>query len=190
MALYYLIKATEIDSSDIHTMFYLGHLSHSLGREQMATICFEKCIEYNPNHWPSKQGILKILCTTKNVIDAYFWARHCLEQDDSFAKAIDVLVQIRSQFPTCLKFLKNIFGAVLDSHHGHFEVLNRHFFFSGPELHNQCGEDTLISDIFQIKERNFDWITLGNLIINLQDDMLVSYKVSNYLHKCTVPKKN
>lgn len=179
MALYYLIKATQIDSSDIHTLFLLGQLAHSAGNEQMATICYEKCIENNMNHWPSKEGLLKIMCTTNNVIDAYFWARHCLEQDASYVKAIGVLVKIRCQFPTCLKFLENIFGAVLECNH---KVSNGQNFFSGHDLPNACKGTTTSNDFVEIKSSNLDWITLGNLIIKLQGNMLVSYKVSVKMH--------
>lgn len=174
MALYYLIKATQMDGSDIHTLFLLGQLAHSAGNEQMATICYEKCIEYNMNHWPSKEGLLKIMCTTNNVIDAYFWARNCLEQDASYVKAMGVLLKISCQFSTCLKFLENIFGAVLECNHN---VSNGQNLISGIDLPMACKGTASSNDFVEIKASNLDWITLGNLIISLQGNMLVSYKV-------------
>lgn len=178
-ALYYLIKATEIDRSDIHTLFYIAHLAHSLGREQIALICYEKCIDHNSKHWPSTEGILKLLCFTKNIIDAYIWARRCLELDPSHKTAIATLGNISRQFSKNMKFIQNIFGAVLEDDSGLYkEVPYNHLFFSSDQLPNiTVGETKLINDNCEFKAINLDWNSIAIFLINLQNNLMVSYKV-------------
>lgn len=64
----------------------------------MALIAFEKCLKQNPNHWPSADGILQLLCLRREYNEAYGWALVWYEKDNNYQRALDVILEIREKF--------------------------------------------------------------------------------------------
>lgn len=80
------------------TMNKLGQLALGMNKLEIALITFEKCLVQNPNHWPSLDGVLKVLCLKENYSEAYGWALLCYSKDKAYEFALDVILEVRSKF--------------------------------------------------------------------------------------------
>lgn len=91
-------QAGELDNTDVYTMSRLGQLALKMNELDIAFPCFELCLKQNPNHWPSADGILQILCLKRNINEAYGWALKWYDKDNRYQRALDVILEIRERF--------------------------------------------------------------------------------------------
>lgn len=98
LGLRYLLEATQLDDTDVFTQCKMGRLSLKLNNLLLAKIAFEKCLEYNPNHFGAKDGLLETLCLMEDIDQAYGFALKCFEEDRKYGRAIRVLKEIRARF--------------------------------------------------------------------------------------------
>lgn len=97
-ALHYVKLAVQMDDTDIYTLNKAGHLALQFDESEYAMVLFQRCQEFNPNHWPSADGILKVLCRHKDFMGAYGWAMQWHRRDETYEHAIKVLVELHEQF--------------------------------------------------------------------------------------------
>lgn len=94
----------------------MGQLALGMNKLEVAQIAFEKvkidqncllkkfikyysqCLQQNPNHWPSADGVLQVLCLKENFNEAYGWALMWYEKDNNYQRALDVILEIREKF--------------------------------------------------------------------------------------------
>lgn len=67
----------------------------------MSTLIKKQCLKKNPVHWPSGDGILKILCMREDYNEAYGWALKWYDQNPKYKRALDVILEIREMFSIC-----------------------------------------------------------------------------------------
>lgn len=91
-------EAIQMDDTDIYTLNKAGHLALQFDESDYAASLFQRCQEFNPNHWPSADGMLKVLCVHRNFMGAYGWAIQWHQRDDTYERAIKVLVELHEQF--------------------------------------------------------------------------------------------
>ncbi|KAL5279813.1 CABIN1 family protein [Megaselia abdita] len=106
LALEYFIKAMDLDETEVHTMHRLGQLALKKKHLDLADHAFQKCLDRNPNHWPSIDGMLLTLCAMNNIMGAYGWALKYYQKDESYDRAVDVLVEITERWPGMVDFFK------------------------------------------------------------------------------------
>lgn len=97
-ALHYVKKAVAMDDTDIYTLNKAGHLALQFNESDYAMVLFQRCQEFNPNHWPSADGMLRVLCMHRNFMGAYGWAIQWHKRDETYERAIKVLVELHEQF--------------------------------------------------------------------------------------------
>lgn len=97
-ALFYAKQAVRMDDTDIYTLNKAGNLALQFGESELAMVLFQRCQEFNPNHWPSADGLLRVLCFQRNFLDAYGWAMHWHRRDETYERSIKVLVELHEQF--------------------------------------------------------------------------------------------
>ena len=168
LALKNLLDAIELDDSDVFTMYRVAKLALNQKQIFVAKSCFESCLKRNPNHWPSMDGLLQVFCMGENVMESFGWAKHCLEKNSKYKRGIDVLMEISERFSSCLDFLEDICQSKFqldEETKAKWKKPDKSCFpeasyyepvFVKPEL-----------DLDQFKKESFDWLSLGNLIINL-----------------------
>lgn len=76
----------------------LGQLALRMNKLEIALITFEKCLVQNPNHWPSLDGVLKVLCLKENYSEAYGWALLCYSKDKTYQFGLDIILEVRNKF--------------------------------------------------------------------------------------------
>lgn len=103
-ALEYFIMAMELDETEVHTMHRLGQLALKKKQLDLADHAFQKCLDRNPNHWPSIDGMLLTLCAMNNIMGAYGWALKYYQKDETYDRAVDVLVEIHERWPGMVDF--------------------------------------------------------------------------------------
>lgn len=55
-----------------------------------------QCLKRNPNHFPSMNSMLELLCLQENHFEAYGWAIHCWSIFGSrYQAAVDVIFDVR-----------------------------------------------------------------------------------------------
>ncbi|XP_035900937.1 uncharacterized protein LOC118507065 [Anopheles stephensi] len=109
LAIEFLMKAMDLDETDVYTMSRLAHMALKIGHLQIAKMYFEKCLKRNPNHWPSMEGLLRVFCSASNVVEAYGWASQCHRKDGRNKLYIDVVRAIRERFKSTLPYLDTVF---------------------------------------------------------------------------------
>lgn len=82
----------------MYTSHKLGQLALSMDKLESAQMVFGKCLRQNPNHWPSADGMLQVLCRQENFNEAYGWALMWFHKDGDYQRAIDVILEIRERF--------------------------------------------------------------------------------------------
>lgn len=80
------------------TVNKLGQLALQMNKLEIAQIAFEKCLIQNPNHWPSLDGVLKVLCLKEDYSEAYGWALLCYSKDNTYQFAVNAILEIRNKF--------------------------------------------------------------------------------------------
>lgn len=105
-ALEYFIMAIDLDETEVHTMHRLGQLALKKKHLDLADHAFHKCLDKNSNHWPSIDGMLLTLCAMNNIMGAYGWALKYYQKDESYERAVDVLVEITERWPGMVDFFK------------------------------------------------------------------------------------
>uniref|UniRef100_A0AAG5CSA0 Uncharacterized protein n=1 Tax=Anopheles atroparvus TaxID=41427 RepID=A0AAG5CSA0_ANOAO len=113
LAIEFLMKAMDLDETDVYTMSRLARMALKTGYLQIAKLYFEKCLKRNPNHWPSMEGLLKVFCSASNVVEAYGWAAQCHRKDSRNRLYVDVLRAIREKFKSTLPYLDTVFTVPL-----------------------------------------------------------------------------
>lgn len=96
----------KLDETDIYAMSRLGQLALDIKRLDVAKIAFDKCLQKNPNHWPSIDGTLQVLCLSENIIDAYGWALNWYKKDETYERAYNVLCEITERFEGSIKMFE------------------------------------------------------------------------------------
>uniref|UniRef100_A0A182P907 Calcineurin-binding protein cabin-1 MEF2-binding domain-containing protein n=1 Tax=Anopheles epiroticus TaxID=199890 RepID=A0A182P907_9DIPT len=109
LAIEFLVKAMDLDETDVYTMSRLAHMTLKTGHLQISKLYFEKCLKRNPNHWPSMEGLLRVFCSASNVVEAYGWAGQCYRKDSRNKLYVDVLRAIRERFKSALPYLDTVF---------------------------------------------------------------------------------
>uniref|UniRef100_A0A182M2K2 Calcineurin-binding protein cabin-1 MEF2-binding domain-containing protein n=1 Tax=Anopheles culicifacies TaxID=139723 RepID=A0A182M2K2_9DIPT len=109
LAIEFLMKAMDLDETDVFTMSRLAHMALKTGHLQISKMYFEKCLKRNPNHWPSMEGLLRVFCSASNVVEAYGWASQCHRKDSRNKLYVDVLRAIRERFKSTLPYLDTVF---------------------------------------------------------------------------------
>lgn len=97
-ALFYAKQAVRMDDTDIYTLTKAANLALDFEESELAMVLFQRCQEFNPNHWPSADGLLRVLCFQRNFMDAYGWAVQWHLKDDTYERAIKVLVELHERF--------------------------------------------------------------------------------------------
>lgn len=110
-ALYYGKEAVAMDDTDIYTLNKTGHLAVEFNETEYATYLFRRCQEYNPNHWPSADGMLQCACMHQDFMGAYGWAIHWHRRDETYERAIKVLVEVHEQFEPHIGLFEQYVGA-------------------------------------------------------------------------------
>uniref|UniRef100_A0A182VXI8 C2 domain-containing protein n=1 Tax=Anopheles minimus TaxID=112268 RepID=A0A182VXI8_9DIPT len=109
LAIEFLMKAMDLDETDVYTMSRLAHMALKTGHLEISKMYFEKCLKRNPNHWPSMEGLLRVFCNACNVVEAYGWASQCHRKDSRNKLYVDVLRAIRERFKSTLSYLDTVF---------------------------------------------------------------------------------
>lgn len=97
-ALQYAKEAIRMDDTDLYTLNKAGHLALEFKESEYAMYLFQRCQEYNSNHWPSADGMLQVLCLHRNFMGAYGLAIQWHQRDPTYERAIRVLVELHEQF--------------------------------------------------------------------------------------------
>lgn len=97
-ALHYVKEAILMDDTDIYTLNKAGQLALHFKEADYAMCMFQRCQDFNPNHWPSADGILRVLCLNNDFMGAYGWAIHWHQLDETYERAISVLLELHEQF--------------------------------------------------------------------------------------------
>lgn len=171
LALDYLTHAIELDDNDVYTMCSLAELAIKNGQIPVAKIYFEKCLERNPNHWPSVDGMLQLLLTSENIIEAWLWAIHCHKMDKNYRKAIDVLQEINTRFTSSRQFMENLLKEKLPTPYAVDGVITKYSNFTKSNCAALVdGTDNRIQadiDFEKIRISQINWTTIGTLILQL-----------------------
>ncbi|XP_058817012.1 calcineurin-binding protein cabin-1-like [Topomyia yanbarensis] len=186
LALHYFIKAVEMDETDVQTMYCLANLALSIEQIQVAKMYYEKCIERNPNHWPSLDGMLQLFCASGNIIEVLAWAMHCFEKDQSYKRAIRVLAEIGARFMS-FPFLEELF-AILYNVNKTVDTSATIPVVNCVAYNHMIWQKEPVFDYFKYKIHKLDWLTLGNLILQLNADseqlnqtFLILFKLHEFL---------
>ncbi|XP_055599565.1 calcineurin-binding protein cabin-1-like isoform X2 [Uranotaenia lowii] len=180
LALQYLIDAVELDGTDVYTMFYLAKLALEHRQIEIAKIYFEKCIERNPNHWPSLDGMLQVFCLTGNIIEAFLWAIMCHGKDHKYRRAANVLMEIKERFASSLPFLEELSGTKVPTFENH--VLPEQTCFPA-DTFKTVPEEIPPFDYEQFKFDQLSWLAVGELIIQLHNYEKAQNRVTLYAHR-------
>lgn len=97
-ALKYFSQAIALDETDIFTLNKTGHLALQFDQIELAMVVLKKCQDINPNHWPSADGLLQVVCAQEKFMSAYEWALHWHKKDPGYERALRVLVEIHERF--------------------------------------------------------------------------------------------
>lgn len=95
-----------LDDTDIYILNKAGHLALFFEEIELAMVLFQKCHEINPNHWPSGDGLLQVICAQLNFMDAYGWALHLHKKDPDYERAIMVLIEIHDRFGSVVRMFE------------------------------------------------------------------------------------
>lgn len=188
LALDFLIKAVELDNRDVHTMFFLAKLALKMGQIQVAKEYYEKCIERNPNHWPSLDGLLQVFCASENVIEAFSWAMHCVAKDNMYKRANDVLAEIQDRFSSTVPFLEELFGCSAKLHATGIKYWDEcsTSFYAYTSLNHDLIQPKIDFETFKVQ--NLNWLALGELIVQLHkstgaldQEFLFMFKLDDFI---------
>lgn len=94
----HLAQAFDLDDGDVPTMCRLGRLAMSTQRHEFALRVYERCLQQNANYWPAVDGILRVLFEREDYAEAYGWALQWYERNADYARALDVIVEVRERF--------------------------------------------------------------------------------------------
>ncbi|XP_055643034.1 calcineurin-binding protein cabin-1-like isoform X2 [Toxorhynchites rutilus septentrionalis] len=194
-ALEYLIKAIELDDTDVSTMYSLAKLAFNTGQTHVARMYYEKCFELNPNYWPCLDGLLQVYCASENIIEIFHWAVHCFNKDNQYKRTTDAFAEMHRKFTSTLPFLEEMYAFPLK---GHVHALT----FGGKTNSNFGIHDDLTgSEHAQTMEyepfelQTVDWVVLGKMILQLcnsiensHQDFLRMLKLSSSKSQCESSK--
>lgn len=172
LALDFLTQAIELDDNDVYTMCSLAELALKNGQIPVAKLYYEKCLERNPNHWPSLDGMLRLFLLSENIIESWSWASYCHNMDKNYDRAFRVLKEINYRFASSRQFMENLLNENLplicagdDGTKDSSNYLNSDQYVElVPHSDNRI-ED--VTDIESIKLSHIDWISLATLVIKL-----------------------
>ncbi|XP_021709243.1 calcineurin-binding protein cabin-1 isoform X2 [Aedes aegypti] len=186
LALDYLTHAIELDDNDVYTMCSLAELAIKNGQIPVAKIYFEKCLERNPNHWPSVDGMLQLLLTSENIIEAWLWAIHCHKMDKNYRKAIDVLQEINTRFTSSRQFMENLLKEKLPTPYAVDGVITKYSNFTKSNCAALVdGTDNRIQadiDFEKIRISQINWTTIGTLILQLHQLLKQTDQIIKHFH--------
>lgn len=95
---FHFLKAQKFDNTDVYFMHKFGKLAFELNHLELAYDCFNQCLKISPNHFPSADEILQILCAQENFMEAYGWALLWYSKKNKYQRSIDVILDIREKF--------------------------------------------------------------------------------------------
>ncbi|KAG4071749.1 hypothetical protein HA402_011903 [Bradysia odoriphaga] len=164
MALKYLLDAYELDDTDVFTMNKLGQLALRMKKYEISLISFEKCLVQNPNHWPSLDGILKILCLKENYCEAYGWALLCYNKDKTYELAVNVILEVRSKFQSMgLDYIENCFKIKFTD----FNLKRTNTASVFPDYVEHMEPEEIQPNFSEFKLNELTWMSTGQFIIDL-----------------------
>ncbi|XP_050089319.1 calcineurin-binding protein cabin-1-like [Anopheles aquasalis] len=180
LAIEFLMKAMDLDETDVYTMSRLARMALKTGYLQISKLYFEKCLKRNPNHWPSMEGLLRVFCSASNVVEAYGWASQCNRKDPRNTLYLDVLRAIRERFKSTLPYLDTIFimppavNFQAEEKRRPLEVALATFdelFTAKPAY--EPPDFTIMPDILkqELKMDDISFETIGNMLVKLNDKM-------------------
>ncbi|KAJ6646406.1 Calcineurin-binding protein cabin-1 [Pseudolycoriella hygida] len=163
-ALNYLLNAYELDDTDVFTMNKLGRLALQMNKPEIAITVFEKCLAQNPNHWPSLEGVLKVLCMKENYCEAYGWALLCYDKDKNYKYALNVILEVRSKFQNMgLEYIESCFTTKFTDFHLNRTTTTSVF----PTYVEPMESEDIRPNFFGFKLREQTWLSFGELIVDL-----------------------
>lgn len=193
LALDYLIGAVELCDNDVHTMYILAKLALKIGQIPVAKAYYEKCIERNPNHWPSLDGILELFLASGNIIEAYSWAVHCFNKNNNYKRAIKVLQEINSRFSSSVFFIEELLQKSSPVVPVATDICIPPEASCFYKHHDESSIDSTKEDVkFELLKINqLNWITLAEWIIKAHqhlksiDQVMHHFKLNDFLETQT-----
>ncbi|ETN63580.1 hypothetical protein AND_004696 [Anopheles darlingi] len=180
LAIEFLMKAMDLDETDVYTMSRLARMALKTGYLQISKLYFEKCLKRNPNHWPSMEGLLRVFCSASNVVEAYGWASQCNRKDPRNTLYVDVLRAIRERFKSTLPYLDTVFivppavNFEAEEKRRPLKVALATFdeLFTAKPIY-EPPDFTIMPDILkqELKMDDISFETIGNMLIKLNDKM-------------------
>ncbi|XP_031617058.1 calcineurin-binding protein cabin-1-like isoform X2 [Contarinia nasturtii] len=171
LALEFLLKAIELDDTDVYTVNKLGQIALNLKQLDIAQMAFEKCLKKNPLHWPSGDGILQILCQREEYNEAYGWALRWHDKNPKYTRALDVILEIREKFSICgLEYIENAWSIKFQGKS--LKRTHEKSAFPAPEFEEKI--EPTKPDVEEFKTESFDkmnWFTFGSMISKLYDHL-------------------
>ncbi|XP_055295611.1 calcineurin-binding protein cabin-1-like [Sitodiplosis mosellana] len=169
LALEFLLKAIELDDTDVYTVNKLGQIALKLKQLDVAQMAFEKCLKTNPTHWPSGDGILQILCQREEYNEAYGWALRWYDKNPKYTRALDVILEIREKFGICgLEYIENAWSIKFKEKS--LKRANKKSAFPDPEFEEKFEPSK--PDVEEFRVESFDklnWHTFGSMILKLYE---------------------
>lgn len=159
----------ELDDTDVHTMSKLGQLALKMNQLGISERAFEKCLIRNENHWPSIDGILQILCLNGHVNEAYGWALHWYNKDNTYDRAIQVLLEITDRFSYNISFFEENWGGSFKPDKKIHKRSKESVFPEPSKVRVKEEVEKLKIDYNNFKLDKPDWLSLGKLIVKLYD---------------------
>lgn len=159
----------------------LGKLALSVDQTLLAQMAFKKCLKQNPNHWPSADGMLRVLCLREDYAEAYGWALTWYEKDPSYQFGLDVILEIREKLDGFgLEYVEKLWKTQFTDTHlkrTNMETVFPQYIIPDPEPI----EAPDLTGLY-LNESNLSWLSVGQLIVDMyekfQDTSAIGYDMT------------
>lgn len=170
-----------MDDTDVSLMTRLGKLALSVDQTHIAQMAFQKCLKQNPIHWPSADGMLRVLCLREDYAEAYGWALTWYEKDPGYQFGLDVILEIREKLDGFgLEYVEKLWKAQFTD--THLKRTNMETVFPKYIIPDPAPiEAPDMTDLY-LNESNLSWLSVGQLIVDMyekfQDTSAVGYDMT------------
>lgn len=162
-------------------MHRLGKLALSMDHTLIAQMAFRKCLKQNPNHWPSADGMLRVLCLREDYAEAYGWALTWYEKSPTYQFGLDVILEIREKLDGFgLDYVEQLWKMKFTDTNlkrTNLETVFPKYIIPDPEPI----EAPDLTGLY-LNESNLSWLSVGQLIVDMyekfQDTSQIGYDMT------------
>lgn len=162
-------------------MHRLGKLALAMDQTHIAQMAFRKCLRQNPNHWPSADGMLRVLCLREDYAEAYGWALTWYDKNRNYQYGLDVILEIREKLDGLgLEYCEKLWKIQFTDTHR--KRTNKETVF--PQYIMADPEPIAAPDLtgLYLDDANLSWLSVGQLIVDMyekfQDTSFIAYDMT------------